>query len=182
MGFSAVVKKAFPFISAAASLGGPVGTMAAALVGKALGVDKPPAPTVDGITSAIASALGDPVQRAALLQAEQAFQLQMAELGYKDAADLEAAGVADRANARAMQVETRSNLPAILAILVTLGFFGLLLMIALHSIPAGAETILNIMTGSLGTAWIMVITFYFGSSAGSERKTELMANGAAAKV
>jgi hypothetical protein len=175
MGFSAVIKKAFPFISAAASLGGPMGVMAAAVVGKALGVDKPPAGTMDGIAGVIAGTIGDPVQRAALQKAEQDFQLQMAELGYKDAADLEAMGDADRASARTMQTQTRSPLPATLAVLVTLGFFGLLVLMIFHAMPAGAETVLNVMTGSLGTAWIMVITFYFGSSAGSDRKTEIMA-------
>lgn len=174
MSFSDVVKKSFPFISAAASLGGPVGTIGASLVGKAIGVDKIPV-TVDGISNAIATAFADPQQRAALIQAEQQFQAQMAELGYKDAEALAATEEADRASARAMQMQTRSWLPGVLAIVVTIGFFGLLAMSAYHTVPAGSEKILDIMTGSLGTAWIMIITYYFGSSAGSDRKTELLA-------
>jgi hypothetical protein len=175
MGFSTVVRKVFPFISIAASMGGPLGTMAAGIVGKALGMDKPPAATADGITTAIAGAIGDPVQRAALQKAETDFQAQMAELGYKDAEALEATDAADRASARVMATQTHSLLPAILAVAVTLGFFGLLALMAYHAIPLGAETMLNVMTGSLGTAWIMIITFYFGSSAGSDRKTEILA-------
>jgi hypothetical protein len=174
MSFTDVLKKSFPFISAAASLGGPIGTMAATLVGKAIGVDKV-APTAEGISNAIATALADPAQRAALIQAEQQFQAQMAELGYKDAEALAATAAADRESARQMQIVTRSWLPGTLALVVTLGFFGLLSLCAFRTVPVGSEKILDVMTGSLGTAWIMIVTYYFGSSAGSDRKTELLA-------
>jgi len=173
MGFSDVLRKSFPFISAAANLGGPLGTMAAAVVGKAIGADKVPG-TTEGVSEAIAAALGNPEQRAALIKAEQDFQMQMAELGYKDAEALEATAAADRASARSMQVQTHSWIPGVLAIGVTLGFFGLLSLTATHAPPASSEKVLDVMTGSLGTAWIMVIGYYFGSSAGSARKTELM--------
>jgi hypothetical protein len=174
MSFTDVLKKSFPYLSAAAGLGGPIGTIAASLVGKAIGVDKVE-PSVDGISNAIASAFADPQQRAALIKAEQDFQVQMAELGYKDAEALAATDEADRASAREMQVQTRSWLPGALAVLVTLGFFGLLALSAFHTMPVSSEKILDVMTGSLGTAWIMIITYYFGSSAGSDRKTELLA-------
>lgn len=176
MGFTAILRKSFPFISAAASLGGPIGTIAAGLVGKAIGADKAPPATADGISNAIANAFADPAQRAALIQAEQQFQAQMAELGYKDAEALAATAAEDRESARQMEIQTKSWLPGTLAIVVTTGFFGLLAIMAFHTVPAGSEKILNVMTGSLGTAWIMVITYYFGSSAGSDRKTELLAH------
>lgn len=174
MGFTDILRKSFPFISAAASLGGPLGTMAAAVVGKAIGADKPPAGTADGISNAIATALANPEQRAALIKAEQDFQLQMAELGYKDAEALEAIAAGDRASARAMQVQTRSILPGLLASGVTIGFFGLLALTATHAPPASSEKVLDVMTGSLGTAWIMVISYYFGSSSGSAAKTQIL--------
>ena len=174
MAFTDVLRKSFPFISAAASLGGPLGTMAAAVVGKAIGADKPPAGTTQGISEAIASALGNPEQRAALVKGEQDFQLQMEELGYKDAEALAATAAADRASARDMQVKTRSWIPGILAIGVTLGFFGLLSLTATHAPPPSSEKVLDVMTGSLGTAWIMVIGYYFGSSAGSAAKSEVL--------
>lgn len=180
MAFTDVLKKAFPFISAAASLGGPLGTMAAVVVGKAIGADKPPAGTTEGISAAIATALGDPVQRAALVKAEQDFQEQMAELGYKNAEELEATAAADRASARDMQVKTHSWIPGFLASGVTVGFFALLFLMLRYPPPPASATVMNIMLGALTTAWIAVVQYYFGSSAGSARKDDAIAKIASA--
>jgi hypothetical protein len=174
MSFSDVLKKSFPFISAAASLGGPVGTIAASLVGKAIGVDKI-SPTADGISNAIATAFADPTQRAALIQAEQQFQAQMAELGYKNAEELAATDAADRASARGREVALKDKIPALLAMLVTVGFFGVLWYMLTHQVPAASHDTMLLLLGSLGTAWTSIIAYYFGSSAGSDRKTELLA-------
>ena len=174
MSFTDVLKKSFPFISAAAGLGGPLGTIAASLVGKAIGVDKVPA-SADGISNAIATAFADPAQRAALLQAEQQFQAQMAELGYKDAEELAATAAADRASARSREIALKDKIPALLAVLVTGGFFGVLGYMLTHTIPAASHDTMLLLLGSLGTAWTSIIAYYFGSSAGSDRKTELLA-------
>lgn len=176
MSFTDVIKKAFPFISAAASLGGPLGTMAATLVGKAIGVDqsKPIEPTADGISNAIATAFADPTQRAALIQAEQQFQAQMAELGYKDAEALAATAASDRADARQREMTIKDKIPAILAIAITLGFFGVLAYMLLRPIPPTGHDAMLLMLGSLSTAWAAVVGYYFGSSAGSAQKTDLL--------
>jgi hypothetical protein len=175
MGFTDVLRKSFPFISAAASLGGPLGTMAATLVGKAIGADKAPAPNVDSISNAIATALADPAQRAALIQAEQQFQAQMAELGYKDAEELAATDASDRANARLREETLKDKIPAILAILVTLGFFGVLAFMLFRQVPPTGHDALLLMLGALGSAWTSLVAYYFGSSAGSAAKTQLLA-------
>lgn len=65
--------------------------------------------------------------------------------------------------------------PKLLALVVTLGFFGVLAFMLVQSVPVASRDVLNIMLGSLGTAWISIIAYYFGSSNGSSRKTELLA-------
>jgi hypothetical protein len=174
MSFNDVLKKAFPFISAAASLGGPVGTIAATLVGKAIGIDKVE-PTTEGISTAIATGFADPAQRAALIQAEQNFQAQMAELGYRDAEALAATAASDRANARQREMSIKDKIPAILSIAITCGFFGVLGYMLLRPIPPTGHDAMLLMLGSLSTAWAAVVGYYFGSSAGSAQKTDLLA-------
>lgn len=178
MGFQAIFKTAFPFISAAASLGGPLGTMAANAVGKAIGIDNV---SPDKVDDAIAEATTkDPEAMLKLKQAEADFQLRMQELGFKQATDLLNIDAADRANARAREMAVRDRTPMILAFAITIGFFSLLGMLAFHSVPQQSEKILDIMVGSLGTAWIGIVTYYFGSSAGSQEKTRIMAESNAA--
>lgn len=81
---------------------------------------------------------------------------------------------ADRADARKTQVATASRMPALLAIVVTAGFFGVLGLLIRYGKPAdGGDALL--LLGSLGTAWTSVVAYYFGSTSASQRKTELMA-------
>jgi xanthosine utilization system XapX-like protein len=71
-----------------------------------------------------------------------------------------------------MQATTRSALPPLLAILVTLGFFGIL--VGMMTEKFATSDALLLMLGSLGTAWTGIIAFYFGSSAGSRSKDDLL--------
>jgi hypothetical protein len=173
--FLAAIRKSFPFLSAAAAIGGPFGVMAASVAGKAIGADKTPDPSVDSIANVIATAMTDPVQRAALLKAEQDFQAQMAELGYKHAEEMEQTAAADRANARQREISLKDRIPAVLALVVTFGFFGVLAYMLFRSIPPSGHDSMLLMLGSLSTAWTAIVAYYFGSSAGSDRKTELLA-------
>lgn len=181
MGFTDVLKKSFPFISAAASLGGPLGTMAAAVVGKAIGADKAPAGTADGISNAIATALADPAQRAALIEAERNFQLQMAELGYKDAEELAATAAADRASAREREKAVKDRMPAVLACLAVLELSFCICLMAFVKLPDGAKEALLLLMGFVGASYKDVYAYFFGSSSGSDRKTELLAQSPAIK-
>lgn len=114
------------------------------------------------------------------LSAEQITQLKLEELRFKEQTqalglNFEQLAVEDRKSARDMQVGTKSHIPAVLAILVTIGFFGILIWLMVHPADA-ANTPLMIMLGSLGTAWTGIIAFYFGSSASSRNKDEMLFN------
>lgn len=169
--WKAIVKTAAPFLGTAL-LGGPLGLAAGKLVAVALGSDETKA-TPDDLAKLVQSVT--PEQLLALKQADQAFQIQLKEIGINEVKDLEALAVQDRSSARDMAVKTGDKTPRILAIGITLGFFGLLTYLLRHEPPAGSRDILNIMLGSLGSAWIGVTSYYFGSSAGSDRKSDLLA-------
>lgn len=78
--------------------------------------------------------------------------------------------VMDRDSARKLALN--DNTPRVLAYLITFGFFGMLLVI--NFLPEANQAILNIMIGSLGTAWVSIVNYYFGSSIGSKTKNELI--------
>lgn len=177
MGFKGVLKSMFPFIATAASLGGPLGNMAATAVGKAIGIDKVDA-TIDGITDAITSAqVKDPTILLKLKETEQQFQVTMAQLGYDSISKLEQIDAEDRANARAREIQVKDNTPKILAfivVLVTLTLEGILIF---HGNPPTVEgVVLGRVLGTLDTATITVLAYYFGSSSGSTAKNSVIEN------
>ena len=124
--------------------------------------------TQDDIMSALANPTGD--QLAALKKIDADFKTQMKSLDI----DLERIAAGDRDSARQMQMATRSWLPEVLAILVTVGFFGIIGYIIKYGLPDSGQEALLLLLGSLGTAWTGVMAFYFGSSAGSQKKTEAL--------
>jgi len=172
MDFTDIIKTVAPWIGTA--LGGPLGGMAVTAVGNALGLN---GATVDTLKSALSGAT--PEQMLALKNADQAFQIQMQQLGFENMQKMEELAATDRNSARQREMTVRDNTPKILAYAVTIGFFGLLAVMVFHAMPPGSDpTLLNVMVGSLGTAWTGIIAYYFGSSSGSARKTELLSQAA----
>ena len=148
----------------ATAIAGPFGTMAYGLIANAMGI------TADDAQKTI---------EAGKLTADQIASVQQAEIALKDKAqelnlDFEKLANDDRKSARDMQSATKSILPAILAIVVTLGFFGILVGMMTKTFVTSDALLL--MLGSLGTAWTGIIAYYFGSSAGSESKNALLHN------
>ena len=153
--------------------------------------------TVEKLAPTLASALGSPVAGMAIsalesalgmsgddvqkmvesnkMTAEQVAAIQLAEINLKAKAqelglDFAKLSNDDRASARDMQKNVKSWVPPFLAVAVTVGFFGILVGLMLGKINQATEV--DIMLGSLGTAWTGIVAFYFGSSAGSQAKDD----------
>ncbi len=147
----------------ATAFGGPLAGMAVSAISKAIGVEP------DKVQDMISSNKLSAEQIAQLKIAEIELQKQAQELGL----NFEKLAVDDRKSARDMQAATRSMVPPILATVVTVGFFGILGMMLTGKVDS-SNPALMMMLGSLGTAWTGIIAYSFGSSAGSQAKTDLL--------
>jgi len=147
-------------------IGGPFGAAAGKLVGQVLLGNE------DASEAEIEKALAQatPEQLVELRRVDADYKTKMAELGI----DEQKIAAMDRDSARQREMVTKDKIPAVLALLLTFGFFGVLAMMMLYPIQQGTQGVIEVMLGSLGTAWISVITYYFGSSYGSQIKTQLL--------
>lgn len=148
----------------ATALGGPLAGLAVEAVSKALGVNQ------DDARKMIDEGK---------MSSDQIAQVKVAEIDLKKMEEqlglnFEELAVKDRASARDMQTATKSLVPPVMAIMVTLGFFGILTALMYGQVQKSDE--IMVMLGSLGTAWTGIIAFYFGSSAGSQNKDALLYN------
>lgn len=168
MDLKTILKSAAPMLGAA--IGGPFGAMAAKLAAEALG---DPSSNPEDLPTLMA--IATPEQIATLKQAEMDFKSRMTELGYSNVEKLAALSVDDRKSAREMQGVTRSRIPGLLAILVVVAWGLVQWFLLTHLVDQSMRELIARVLGTLDTALVMVLSFYFGSSHGSQQKTELMA-------
>lgn len=150
------------------ALGGPLGGAAASFLADKLGLQ---ASTLTAVTEVLNSGKLSPEQLQAIKLAEIDFQkfLEMNKI------DLEKIAAADRNSAREMQIATHSNMPAVLTVMITLGFFGILAWMLYDDKIADSPPLL-IMLGSLGTAWTGCCAYWFGTTSSSGKKDQLIAS------
>jgi hypothetical protein len=177
MGFSIkdILKTAAPFLASA--FAGPFAPIATAVISKYVTPPNGTIATPDNIGGIIQSALGvDPDITLKLKQAENEFQETMTKMGFDSTEKLEELASSDRDSARKREEVVKDHTPAVLAYVVTLGFFGLLTLFCFRAVPVAMGDILKVMLGSLGAAWLAIVTYYFGSSAGSDSKNKTLAD------
>ena len=154
----------------ATALGGPLAGMAVSAVAKAIGCEPD---EVQGIISSNK------------LTAEQVASIQLAELELKKQAqsmglDFAKLTVEDRKSARDMQIATKSMLVPSLAILIVSAFIGVVIA-TLGGFAVVDSVLAGTLIGYLSAKAEQVVNFYFGSSAGSKEKTDLLAKADALK-
>lgn len=147
----------------ASALPGPLGTMAKKLVGDALGK---PGATEDEITKILATANPDVLLK--IKELDNQFKQDMKKLDI----DFERIATDDRANARAREIATKDWTPKVLATIIVTGYAILQWYILGHTIPVTSHDIIIRSLGILEGALLLVLGYYFGSSASSRQKDE----------
>lgn len=161
-----VLKAVAPTLALA--VGGPFGPLAAAAIHAALG-------STDQASAEATLTTATPEQLLALKNAETAFLLQMKTLGVQE----EQLQFADIANARSLEVQTRSSTPTVLSYCVLgasmAAFLGV--VAGFVKIPTDPQTAL--IYGSVLTYLVTeskaVLGYWFGTSIGSQSKDETIA-------
>lgn len=165
-------KKAIPWIGAAATGNVPVlVAMASQAVSDALGVKVEATPTA--IANAVAGAT--PEQMIALKEAENTFSLRMKELNYKEVTELYAAEVTDRNGAREREAKVGDNTNRLLAFLIVLAWMIVQGFLLTHVVDSTMRELVARVLGTLDAALTMVLSYYYGSSRGSDAKTQILA-------
>lgn len=151
----------------ATALGGPLAGIAVSAVSKALGISEE---TRENVFKALQAGQMTPDQIAALKQAEMELQKHEKELGFRFA-ELD---VRDRESARNRESTVRDSTNRVLAYTVVGAFIAmvgstLLGYAKVDSVLAGT------LVGYLSAKAEQVLAYYFGSSVGSQQKTDALA-------
>jgi hypothetical protein len=161
-----VLKAVAPTVATA--LGGPLAGTATSMLLAKLGGDAKDAKAVEAALTA-----GDPATMLALHKLEDDFKAHMADVGVT----LAQLAYADTASARAREMAVRDWTPRLIAWCVVALTFGLegALILGWHR-PSGIPgEVLGRILGTLDSALILVLGYYFGSSAGARASGDALA-------
>lgn len=148
----------------ATAMGGPFGTLAYGMVAKVMGIS--PEDAQKTIESGKLTA--DQISQIKIAEIE--LQKQAQELGL----NFEKLAVENIKDARDMQKQTRSIVPALLTCITVIGFFTLLIGAAANVLTLAGSDVLMLLLGVLARETASVYNFWLGSSAGSQVKTDLL--------
>ncbi len=162
-----LLKSAAPMLGAA--IGGPFGGMAMKMLAEALGAPEAKPEDLPGL---MASA--SPDQIAAIKKVDNDFKLRMTELGFANEQKLASLAVEDRQGARDMQTATQSKVPPTLAVMIVLCWAVVQGFLFTNIIDPSMRELIARVLGTLDGALMLVLSFYFGSSHGSQQKTDIL--------
>ena len=154
------------------ALGGPLGGAAAKALVSALGLSE--GAKAEEIEQAIGNA--SPEQILKIKEVEYEFKIRMTELGL-DARKIELLDIDSARNREVNMFKAgkRDYTPTVLAGLITIGFFSAIAALFFISPPGSSKGIIDILIGGLSAGWIGIVNYYFGSSAGSRLKDNILA-------
>jgi hypothetical protein len=156
----------------ATALGGPLAGVAVKTIANQV-LGKPEA-TEQEVEAAILDA--SPQDLIKLRQVDNEFRALLVNAGIK----LEEISAADRASAREREVKTGDSwTPRIIAAAVVLGWFIIQWYLLTHLVPAEMRDIVMRSLGTVDMALGLVLGYYFGSSASSRQKNDIIAAAAA---
>lgn len=191
--------------AATGAIGGPIGMGVGALIGFASDLvptifGQETKPALAAAAQAITGLTGEDAQVTALAKdpaASEQFRLQALQIAadqqkadrqtqldmMQAALAQQQAAYADTANARQQmtqlaQVGSKMAWASpVVSIIVTVGFFSCLMVMvfARTSVDPAVLTVINVLVGTLAAGFMQTINFWLGSSAGSQRKSELLA-------
>lgn len=168
-----VLKRVAPTLLAAS--GSPLAPLAMAVAKKVMGDETMTDAKLD---EAVATATGTTEGLAKLRQIEA----DLAKIELEQDFKFEELATDDRKDARARQVALKDTTPQIVLYITSVMFFGVLLVLLWRGLPGSGEQVLLIMIGALGSAWGAAVQYFVGSSSGSHRKTNILADQAAEKA
>jgi hypothetical protein len=150
----------------ASALPGPLGPLAKKAVTDLLGLDDHA--KEEDIEAALAKASPETLQK--LKQIEADFQVQMKKLDI----DLNKLTVDDRGSARQRQIALRDSTPSALSWVICGSWVGITILLFFYTPPEANRQLLELMFAILTAMLKDVAGYWFGSSFGSEKKTEAM--------
>ncbi len=179
------------------STGGPIGALIGAVTGLLPGIEdaifgRNASAVQAAVTQVVASVTGvaaPTAQDVAGLSPDQQAQLrvQLAQIAAADRQAVRAQEMADQAAILKDVADARQQTIALagakspvqwaapIVSVVVLVTFGAVMFLALtRSLPAGSETLLNMLLGTLAAMATSVVSYWVGSSAGSQQKTDLL--------
>jgi len=182
-GFSAAFKTVAPFLSTTAQMAvpGPLGAMAAGIISKVAGKDVKPSDVPDVMAQMAQTDEG----MLKLKQADLDYQARLKQMDINSLDKLEAIHEQDMASARQREVDlaksgSKDNTPKVLTGLIAslaVLVIGMVFSGKAHAVLADGSTaaLAGTIVGYVFRDLAQVVSYYFGSSSGSDRKTELLA-------